>query len=41
LRNRDPEYSTAIEYPQILKIVSKELGYTDEMDSEINIIKLN
>jgi hypothetical protein len=41
LRNRDPEHSTAIDNPQIQKIVSKELGYTDEMDSEINIVKLN
>jgi hypothetical protein len=41
LRNHNPEYSTAIDNPQILKILSKELGYTAEMDSKINIVKLN
>jgi hypothetical protein len=41
LRNPSPEYSTAIDYPQILNLLSEELDYTAEMELKINIVKLN
>jgi len=41
LRNLHFEYSTAIDNAQILNILSEDLGYTAEMESEINIVKLN